>query len=246
MRPELVSLLSCLHRSTALILSVLTLFMVAEHSAIVASVAQRTSFSAKAKTIAPFVVAAFLASWFAIAILVGDGANFPIPTESRQAASGSVALIPVVIAVIALFASKNLRAINGNTQRLADRHSNLPLRRHHVCPSLSYAWNTAGRICLSRKHWGRINWTVRARCGGNGRAKSASCFQVGGSVESFWYARFDRCSRDRAPFSGAGSQYLPSFARAVVPRTTAGNPHPHSVAQKSSCCQIGHACDGVI
>ena len=60
-------------------------------------------------------MAVFLASWLAIAILIGDGANFPIPIESRQVVSGSVALIPVVIAVIALFASKNLRAINTAT-----------------------------------------------------------------------------------------------------------------------------------
>src|SRR5262249_12589455 len=63
----------------------------------------------------PFVVAAFLASWLAIALLVGDEANFPIAMEARRAASGLVALIPFLIAVIALFASKNLRAINAAT-----------------------------------------------------------------------------------------------------------------------------------
>src|SRR5262249_61290275 len=61
------------------------------------------------------LVAAFLASWLGVAILVADGANFPIPVESRQGISGLVALIPVVIAVIALFASNNLRAINAAT-----------------------------------------------------------------------------------------------------------------------------------
>jgi hypothetical protein len=111
----LLSLPSCLHRSTAFVILALAIFMVAAHTGISAIVAQRTSLSPKAKTIVPFIVALFLASWLAIAILVGDGANFPIPIESRQAASGSVALIPVVIAVIALFASKNLRAINTGT-----------------------------------------------------------------------------------------------------------------------------------
>ena len=66
-------------------------------------------------TIVPFVVGGFLASWLAVAILVGDGVNFPIPLESRQAISGLVAMIPLVISVIALFASKNLRAINAAT-----------------------------------------------------------------------------------------------------------------------------------
>src|SRR5215813_2311711 len=85
--------------------------------------AQRTSLSAETKMIIPFVVAVFLASWLAIAILVGDGTNFPIPLESRRASSGLVALIPFLIAVIALFASKNLRDQYSNAERLADRHS---------------------------------------------------------------------------------------------------------------------------
>jgi hypothetical protein len=113
----LVSLPSCLHRTTAFVIVALAIFMVAAHTGIAAIVAQRTALSPKTKTIVPFVVAGFLASWLAIAILVGDGANFPIPMESRQAASGLVALIPVVIAVILLFASKNLRAINTGTPR---------------------------------------------------------------------------------------------------------------------------------
>jgi hypothetical protein len=115
MQPELLSLPSCLHRSTAFVIFALAIFMVAGHTGIAAIVAQRTSLSPKTKTIVPFIVAAFLASWLAIAIMVGDGANFPIPLESRRAVSGLVALIPFAIAVIALFASKNLRAINTAT-----------------------------------------------------------------------------------------------------------------------------------
>ena len=115
MQPELLSLPSCLHRSTAFVIFALAIFMVAAHTTIAAIVAQRTSLSPKTKTIVPFVIAAFFASWLGIAILVGDGINFPIPLESRRAVSGLVALIPFVIAVIALFASKNLRAINTAT-----------------------------------------------------------------------------------------------------------------------------------
>jgi hypothetical protein len=115
MQPELLSLPTCLHGSTAFVIFALAIFMVAAHTAITAIVAQRTSLSQKTKTIVPFVVAAFLASWLAIAILVGDGANFPIPLESRRGVSGLVALVPFVIALIALFASKNLRAINTTT-----------------------------------------------------------------------------------------------------------------------------------
>jgi hypothetical protein len=115
MQPALLSLPSCLHCSTAFVILALAIFMVAAHTGIAAIGAQRTSVSAKTKIIIPFVIAAFLASWLAVAIVVGDGANFPIPTESRQAASGLIALIPFFIAVISLFTSKNLRAINTAT-----------------------------------------------------------------------------------------------------------------------------------
>src|SRR5262245_48428792 len=115
MQPELLSLPACLNRSTAFVVFTLGILMVAAHTGIAAIVGQRTSLSPKTKTIVPFIVGAFLASWFAVAILVGDGANFPISVESRRAVSGLVALIPFVIAVIALFASKTLRAINTAT-----------------------------------------------------------------------------------------------------------------------------------
>jgi tetratricopeptide (TPR) repeat protein len=58
---------------------------------------------------------AFFALWLAIGIVVGDRTNFPIPLESRRGVSGLVALIPFATAVIALFASKNLRVINAAT-----------------------------------------------------------------------------------------------------------------------------------
>src|SRR5262249_47826346 len=112
MQPELLSLPSSLYRTTAFVIVALAIFMVAVHTGIVAIAAQRTSISPKTRTTIPFLVAAFLASWLGVAILVADGANFPIPLESRQGFSGLVALIPIVIALIALFASKNLRAIN--------------------------------------------------------------------------------------------------------------------------------------
>src|SRR4029453_9893584 len=115
MQPELLSLPACLHRSTAFIIFGLAVFMVAAHTGIVAIVAQRTFPSPKTKTIVPFVVATFFASWLAIAVIVGDGANFPMALESRRAVSGLVALISFVVAVIGLFASKTLRVINTAT-----------------------------------------------------------------------------------------------------------------------------------
>ena len=88
------------------------IFIVAAHAVIAVMAAQRTSLSARTKSTIPFIIAAFLGSWLALAIIVGDGANFPIPLESRRSARGLVALIPFLVAVMALFVSKSLRAIN--------------------------------------------------------------------------------------------------------------------------------------
>ena len=88
------------------------IFIVAAHSAIAAMALPRTSLSPRTKSTIPFMIAAFLGSWLALAIIVGDGANFPIPLESRRSASGLAAPIPFLIAVMALFVSKSIRAIN--------------------------------------------------------------------------------------------------------------------------------------
>ena len=98
-----VSLPFWLQRGTAFVIFAAAVFMIAAHSAIAAVAAQRTS--SKTRTAVPFVVAGFLA----------DGANFPISLESRRPLSGLVALIPFVIVVIALFASRTMRAINAAT-----------------------------------------------------------------------------------------------------------------------------------
>jgi hypothetical protein len=115
MQAELLSLPSLLNRSTAFVIVAFAIFMIGAHTGLAGIVAQRTALSPKTKTTIPFVIAGFLASWFAIAIVVGDGANFPIPPESRQTVSALVALIPFVIAVIGLFVSKTLRTINAAT-----------------------------------------------------------------------------------------------------------------------------------
>ena len=170
----LLSLPSCLHRTTAFVILALAIFMIAAHTGITAIVAQRTSLSPKAKTIGPFVVAAFLASWLAIAILVGDGTNFPIP-------SGVAARNQRISCIDSVGHCSNrtihVEESSGNqysdAECLADRHSNLPRRWHNVHLSLCYAWNLAGRFWLPCWHWRRINWDLRAHRGLDGRAKPA-------------------------------------------------------------------------
>ena len=117
MRTALLSLPVSLHRTTAFVIGALAIFIVAAHTAIAAMVAQRTALSPRAKIVIPFLIAAFLASWFAIATIVADGSNFSVAPESRRLASGLVALIPFVIAVTALLASRSIRAINAATPK---------------------------------------------------------------------------------------------------------------------------------
>jgi hypothetical protein len=142
-----VSLPFWLQRGTAFVIFAAAVFMVAAHSVIAAMAAQRTS--SKTRTAVPFVIAGFLAAWFAIAIVVGDGVNFPISLESRRPLSGLVALIPFVIAVIALFASRTIRAINAatpsawligiQTYRVAGIMFIFPFLTHGIIPA-GFAW----------------------------------------------------------------------------------------------------------
>ena len=117
MQTDLFSLPLSLHRSTAFVIFAIAIFMVAAHTAIAAMAAQWTALSLKTKIVIPFVIAAFLASWLAIANIVADGSNFLLAPDSRRPASGLIALIPFVIAVTALFASKSMRAINAATPK---------------------------------------------------------------------------------------------------------------------------------
>jgi hypothetical protein len=62
------------------------------------------------------VVAGFLSLWFAAALLLGDSAHFPLPSESlRQPLSGLVALVPFAAALLWAFRSSAGRAINSAT-----------------------------------------------------------------------------------------------------------------------------------
>jgi hypothetical protein len=113
MPADLVSLPFWLQRGTAFVIFTEAFFMIAAHSAVAAMAVQRTS--SKTRTAVPFVVAGFFAAWLAIALVIGDAANFPISVQLRRPLSSLVALIPFIIAVIALFASKTMRVLNAAT-----------------------------------------------------------------------------------------------------------------------------------
>ena len=117
MPTNLLSLPLSLHRTTAFVIFALAIYIVAAHTVIAAVAAQRAALSPRTKIVIPFVIAALLASWLAIATIVGDGSNFSVAPESRRLASGLVALIPFVIAVTVLFAFRSIRTINAATPK---------------------------------------------------------------------------------------------------------------------------------
>ncbi len=117
MPTNLLSLPLSLHRTTAFVIFALAIYIVAAHTVIAAVAAQRAALSPRTKIVIPFVIAAFLASWLAIATIVGDGSNFSVAPESRRLASGLVPLIPFVIAVTVLFAFRSIRVINAATPK---------------------------------------------------------------------------------------------------------------------------------
>jgi hypothetical protein len=149
MQSNFLSLPLSLHRSTAFVIFAFAIFMVGAHTAMAAIAAQRTALSLKTKIGVPFVITAFLASWLAIANIIGDGSNFPLALESRRPVSGLVALVPFVIAVMALFASKSIRAINAampkawliaiQTYRVAGIMFLFPFLTYGIVPA-GFAW----------------------------------------------------------------------------------------------------------
>jgi hypothetical protein len=230
MQPELLSLPACLNRSTAFVVFALAIFMIAAHTGIAAITAPRTSLSAKSKTIIPFVVAAFLASWLTLAILVGDGANFPIPLESRRAVSGLVALIPFLIAVMALFASKSLRAINTatpsawligiQTYRVAGIMFVYPFLTYEILPA-GFAYPAGIGDALTGIFAPIVAWMVAQNRPDT--VKWGVAWNVFGTLDLIV------APGDGATFPGARAQHLSACARAVIPRTTAWNSHPHFI-----------------
>ena len=225
---ELISLPLSLHRGTGFVIVAFAVFMVAAHTGIAALAAQRTSLSLKEKVVVPFVIGAFLASWFARRNCCRRWVEFPhcggISASDQRI--GGADSIPHC-ARRAVRVQINPRDQCGNTELLAHRGSDLPRRRDHVYLPFSDLRNRAGRLRLARGNWRCPDWDLRASCGVNGRAKPTECFQMGGSLECFRHARPDCRSRHCALFSVAGSCSLSARAGSSLPGTATGNSDPH-------------------
>jgi len=91
-------------------------FLIALHSLIVASSAQRAGLAPATRVRAPIAVAGALALWFALAITLADAAHFPLGAGAPRVLITLAALIaPILAGIAVLFSSRTLRAINAAT-----------------------------------------------------------------------------------------------------------------------------------
>lgn len=101
-----------LQRGTALFLFALGIFLVAVHATMAAAAARQSGPDTRLRLGAPLGVAAFLAAWLGLALLVGDAAHFPLSGgEPRQLVSLLVGFGPVLVAVALLVGSRSVRAL---------------------------------------------------------------------------------------------------------------------------------------
>jgi hypothetical protein len=113
MSPSLLPVV--VQRGTATFIFALGIFLVAGHSVLTALAAQRGALGGRARALAPWLVGAYLGSWLAVGLLVGDGASFPLSDpELRRPVSIAVGFGPMLLAAGLLFASRTLRTLNAS------------------------------------------------------------------------------------------------------------------------------------
>jgi hypothetical protein len=88
-------------------------YLVAVQGLLASMAAQRSTLSARARALVPFLVGAFLAVWFGSCIVLGDGRNFPLANDGlRRPLSLAVGFLPMLFGVALLFRTRTLRALN--------------------------------------------------------------------------------------------------------------------------------------
>src|SRR5580658_4710750 len=91
-------------------------FLISWCSQLVERATKRTDSAQGEQSRAPALVGAFLAAWFALALVIGDGAHFPFAHEAVRRAISALPLILFFIpAVIWIFGSRTGRTINSAT-----------------------------------------------------------------------------------------------------------------------------------
>lgn len=100
-------------RGGTIFLFALAGIMIAMHTLLVGEASRRASFGPRARITAPLLTAAFLALWFAVAVVVADQTNFPVADHSWLLPIALTTLIvPLALAAGALALSPAVRAMN--------------------------------------------------------------------------------------------------------------------------------------
>ena len=103
-------------RVTAVGLFALAVLMTVVHTLITAAAAARAPLPPRARLLAPLGVATVLSLWLGVAIVVADGAHFPLAREgARLAVTLGVMFAGLAVSLGALATSRTLRAINAAT-----------------------------------------------------------------------------------------------------------------------------------
>lgn len=102
-----------LHRTVAIFIFALGIGLVAAHTALTALAAQQPTLARRKPMLLAGLVGACLTFWFALAISVGDRANFPLEREDiRLWLSVFVGFGPMFLGIAVLFLSDNMRRVN--------------------------------------------------------------------------------------------------------------------------------------
>lgn len=102
-----------LSRGVAIFIVALGVGMIAVHTALAAIARERSTLARPARMVPAVLVAAYLAIWFSLAIIVGDRVNFPLGREDlRLSVSLLVGFGPMVLAVALLFTSPTVGRLN--------------------------------------------------------------------------------------------------------------------------------------
>lgn len=96
------------------------IFLVGAHTFIAGAAAAKSRLGRRARAIVPFAVAGYLALWLAIAIVTGStSAASSLDLGSRLALSALTGFGPALLAVLLVFSTPTLRALNDATSPAA-------------------------------------------------------------------------------------------------------------------------------
>jgi hypothetical protein len=129
------------------------IFLVGAHTWIAATAAARSSLDRRAAAIAPLAVAGYLALWLAAGIVTGSApTGGPLAPDRRLAASALTGFGPALLAMLLVFSTSTLRALNDATApaalirvqsyRMAGLMFLYPFMVYGVIPA-AFAWPAA-------------------------------------------------------------------------------------------------------